>query len=264
MSDNQELINQLVERNATRLIDFHQRRMTNAADAVNPQDYVTLAQVQKLGVGGSTTIVNKETVIGGSGSGAATPPTMILYCLGDSLTVGFPLGGTYQTYPAQLQSKIAVKANNLGINGAQTTAILSAQVPLALGTTGLTNIAIVIGGRNDIDNAGYSSATTQGKLTSIVTALHAAGFLVILGTIGPSTALVVSQGTFNANRASLNSWILGNGPAADLIIDPGNDLTISDVNNTDYWQSDKIHMTALGYSFLARHAGAGIQILVSH
>ena len=43
-----ELINTIVDGLKVKLIDFHQRRITNAADAVNDQDYVTLTQLKQV------------------------------------------------------------------------------------------------------------------------------------------------------------------------------------------------------------------------
>lgn len=48
----------------TKLIDFHRRRITNAADAVDEQDYVTLAQARTI-IGGTTNVTN---VFAGGGS----------------------------------------------------------------------------------------------------------------------------------------------------------------------------------------------------
>src|SRR5665213_3517646 len=108
-------------------LDMNGNRIINVASPASLTDGVNKLYVDQT-KGGGTTVV---TGGGGGGGGSTAPPTMVIYCLGDSLTLGHPLEGTYKTYPAQLQSKIAVKVNNIGVNGAQTGAMLSVQVPLA-------------------------------------------------------------------------------------------------------------------------------------
>lgn len=82
-----------------RNVDWHGRRITNAGDAVEPGDYVTLRQL------GGTAVVGRGGVIGGPGStaspgtvgppgppGPAGPPGL------DGIPgppVGFPIGGVY-------------------------------------------------------------------------------------------------------------------------------------------------------------------------
>lgn len=46
--DNQNLTNQKVDRDSTQSIDFHQRKITNAAPGSNSGDYVIKLQLDEL------------------------------------------------------------------------------------------------------------------------------------------------------------------------------------------------------------------------
>lgn len=122
--------NSVLDKTVTRLIDFHARRITNAADAIDDQDYVTLSQLNKgldnIKPGADGNIIQNitnNTVTGGAAVikfftltanltlntiSGATPPlanTLLLVILKQDGTGGWTTtwGTDFQTFPGDLQ-----------------------------------------------------------------------------------------------------------------------------------------------------------------
>lgn len=181
----------------------------------------------------------------------AIPPNLNIVCLGDSLTVGFPVDPA-GSYPTQLATLMASPVANLGINGEQSAGLLATEVPAAvlLYVAGKNNIAIVEVGINDFLNS-VPVFTVEANVTASVAALKAAGFTVIVNTLTPSNYAGQPVG-LPANRITFNNWLLGGGSGADKVCNSGNDPRLQNTANTANYQLDRIHMTVIGYGIVAQ------------
>ena len=96
----------------TQLINFHQRRITNAADAVDPQDYVTLAQVKELLANVQQTINNTHNVTNINNSTTLTATAIIdLHTLSSNLAI------TPSVHPAPANGVLIVILTQDGTGG---------------------------------------------------------------------------------------------------------------------------------------------------
>lgn len=187
----------------------------------------------------------------------AIPANLNIVCLGDSLTVGFPVDPA-GSYPTQLATLMASPVSNVGINGEQSAGVLATEVPLAaaLYVPGKDNIAIVEIGINDFLNS-VPLFTVQANIVAIVSALKSIGFTVITNTLTPSN-YAGQPVSVPVNRITLNNWLLGGGSGADKVCDSGNDPRIQNTANAANYQLDRIHMTVVGYGIVAQVVEATI------
>lgn len=250
-----------VDQLTTRLYDFHQRRITNAADAVDDQDYVTYGQLKKLAGSGTSSVINNITqinpvppVIGGSNF------TIIQQCLGDSLTHDPSVFGA-NSYPAQLGPLIANQSIDLGVNGARTDQLLATQVPQAVANikANVANECHILIGINDIFQL-IALASMQTNVVASVTALQTAGAKVGIKTLTP-TSYMGWTGAMETKRLAFNAWILAGSSGADVIDNSGQNPLIQDPTNLTFYQTDGLHMQSPGYTVLALGAAAAIQSL---
>lgn len=197
--------------------------------------------------------------------GVLTNYTKHVVCRGASSSEG--VGSTMlQSYPFQLWQRYPdIAWHNQGLGG-------------EIGTNGLTgsmydqdgsfvdllfndklqeNWLFVLGGINDI-NAGLSGRATWERLTNYVTTRKAAHpWTVVVCTIQND----VLEPTTNADY---NACIRTNGGPWDRFVDPGLNSPIesrlNDPHNTNYFISDGVHLTNLGYSVMADHFGQIVNV----
>lgn len=110
-------------------------------------------------------------------------------------------------------------------------------------------------GTNDLLQ-GVSLATIQSNITSYVTAVKAAGFQCLIKTVPAMKDYTGSAvpGGAEADRVSLNSWIVSNSAGADAVIDYTSQTLLSDPGsgtNATYFQADRLHPTTAGYALMA-------------
>src|SRR5580704_7947385 len=99
-----------VDQLTTQLVDFHQRRITNAAPAKDNNDYVTLAQVQALIAGIQQNVNNSSTNITNSTSITATA-IIDLHTLSSNLAI------TPSVHPAPANGVLIVILTQNGTGG---------------------------------------------------------------------------------------------------------------------------------------------------
>jgi hypothetical protein len=137
------------------------------------------------------------------------------------------------------------------------------------------NIMVIQLGTNDIANGNGVAYTLYGTGSgSAYTGLYPAcdfarnqGWKVVLITIGPrSDSMVVSQNTYNTQRAQLNNDILTNGlNHADRVVDTTGIVNFGrdgDSDNATYYSADKIHPINAGHALLAPSVTAALLSLM--
>lgn len=94
-------LDQLVDGINTRIINFHRRRITNAADAIDRQDYVTLRQLlellEGLAPGGGGTGSNQIQEYTMNAAPYSVPTVTVVN--GDDLTIYLTQDGSGSRYP---------------------------------------------------------------------------------------------------------------------------------------------------------------------
>jgi len=194
----------------------------------------------------------------GNGS---SPPTVVY--VGDSLTFGY--GGTYPynhyiALPAC--NGIPFASYNIGIN-AETLQTMKSIAPSNLNSlfahNAPVNIAVIWGGTNDIAN-GVSAAQAFFYLQTFAKDERALGFRIIVATM-------ISRVGLDSQKDAYNALIRENWPnfadgLADLAANPnlGADGAYS---NRTYFQSDRIHLTDMGYSLVGSIFQAALGRLIT-
>lgn len=188
---------------------------------------------------------------------------------GDSLTVGVPYytGSqlndlTTQAIPNQVSRILGGMANYRNVAASSETVAQmitqgAAQID-AYHNSYMSNVAILIGGVNDI-NTGSSAEATYEAIVSWHNARHAAGFKTIAVTI----PAFVWSGVDNhsVDREAANVLIRTNWRTfADGIVDLGGNVIFGSAAatlDTTYYQSDRTHWTIAGQAAAARLIAAG-------
>lgn len=133
-----------------------------------------------------------------------------------------------------------------------------------------SNTDILLIGRNDID-AAVSAATIEANIISIVSSRQAAGCKVAIMTITPCTFGGVCNGTTEALKAVINTWILagavststsipgcsqtiwtGGSSGANYVIDSGNETLMATASSTLYYL-DGLHYTGNGAYIIGKY-----------
>lgn len=113
---------------------------------------------------------------------------------------------------------------------------------------GIPNDVELWAGTNDFEQVGATVAAVYANITSYVSAVHAAGGKVIVGTMLSRTGSnPVGGETLDADKNALNALILANSAGADGEADFTGTLLGCDgcfANTT--WFTDGVHPTALG------------------
>ena len=185
-----------------------------------------------------------------------------IVCLGDSLTVGYPVEPV-GSYPTQLATMLGgIGVTNLGVDGATTAIVVASELPTALGlyNPAKKNILLVLMGINDAGTA-VPLSTTESNFIVTVQEAKTAGFFVIVATVLPSNNTSgVYVPDYLSNVPPINAFIQANLMGADYIIDTASDLRFSDPGNGAFFQAapDELHLTALGYLALAQDFSGAI------
>lgn len=172
---------------------------------------------------------------------------------GDSHTLGT---GGVTPYPEQFLALISASYNysNFGIGG-QTIATMQTDAATqvdVLYASPEKSVVFAWGGTNDIA-AGETSATVITRIQTYCAARKAAGFKVVVFTILPNGGPVPPD--YETKRLDVNNSVRANyATYADALCDIGANCYVGDaddVNDTTYYQSDKIHLTNAGYAIVA-------------
>lgn len=175
-----------------------------------------------------------------------------LTCDGNSLLMGQgseALGKHTLSVGAQLQAALPNTVfNNYGISGQTTTDMNTDRDATTLKTVmplSDKNICFMWEATNEIE-AGTAAATVYANLVTYAAAMQAVGFKVICGTVldrdwGSSDAAK------DAVRLQVNAMIRAQGiDDFDGIVDFETDARLTDSTDTDYFQSDAIHLNEDG------------------
>lgn len=175
-----------------------------------------------------------------------------IMCIGDSLTDG--VGGT--AYPLDLCSMLNTNYGfaiyQLGQYGQTALGWLQNAQPFLGNTHNVGNdVAILWLGSNDIKyNYGAGAAFTN--IAYDCQLLHSYGYRVIVGT------MIARADINDTNRIALNGLVTsGWTNFADVLADFGSDAILGNTNNcanTNYYQSDTVHLTSVGYQRIANIA----------
>ena len=199
--------------------------------------------------------------------GVRTNYTKQAVCRGASTSEG--VGSTMlQSYPYQLSQRYPeIAFHNQGLYGTY------------IGTNGLTgsmfdidgnyvdslfngqlqrNWLFVMSGLNDVYSGGQTGFTTWQRLTNYVAARKAAHpWKVVVCTLQADSVSL-------AGNSDLNACIRTNGGPWDAYVDPGVNSPIEtrldNPYDTNYFYSDAIHLTNLGYGVLADHFGQIVNV----
>jgi hypothetical protein len=150
---------------------------------------------------------------------------------------------------------------NFGINGSVTPDLVNRETAdNGLLTPKLQfSVLSVLIGHNDLVLGG-SVAALETAITSYCQAMQAAGWLVVVSTLLPSTA-----SGFNALRNTFNTWLRANYTNfANALADPASDATIGTdaaASNTTYYV-DGTHPTTAAGPFLYPYFSNAILTLV--
>jgi len=174
-----------------------------------------------------------------------------LLCDGDSLTAGYYTANhATDSYPSQLAVLLnTANLANEGVAGATSTNVLSHAIPAVM--AGVSNFYLLWIGTNDL-LLSTSLATLEGNVSTRIAAVVAAGYTPILFTL-PHTAYTGSPtppSNYDSQRLLYNTWLKANFlNVVDLAADP---RLQTPTDTTIY--SDGLHMTTLGYSYVAQDA----------
>lgn len=202
--------------------------------------------------------------------GVLTNYTKQAVCRGDSITEGVD-STLLQSYPFQLCERYPeIEWRNQGIGGLKigTNGVAGTMYaidgnfvdPLYDGTL-QQNWLLFFGGVNDMNSDGLTGAATCGRLTNYVAARKAAHpWKVIACTV---QATIQSSGHPEKN-AQYNSCIRTNAGGWDGFVDPGLnspvETRLNDYSNTNYFDSDGLHLINAGYGVFADHLGQVVNV----
>lgn len=182
-------------------------------------------------------------------------------CLGDSLTEGYSTSYGNETYPNMLAHNKSLEVMNYGLSGS-TASGWNSTYKTTLGTEkfkdGIDNVAVVMIGINDLDQT-FGSSGVLSSIRGIGTSLLAAGFKVIFCTILESGSLSAGEET---DRDTVNSTLPSYvGTYFDYLIDFTADPVLGTAgisSNTQYYESDTIHLKQPSYEIIARYVQTAI------
>lgn len=209
-------------------------------------------------------------------------------CDGTSLTRGNyvvtpppTLWGDWQSYPGQLQTQLPCVVSNIAVDGATSTSLLASHftsgVVINLYDDTRFNVYNLEIGVNDLwaySHLTYPTIATQlatlkTNVIAIVSAAQAAGYAVVVATIFNSQySGIPIQDDFNAAILNYNTWLLNGTLQAALpggspnvyIADVAGDPLLFDPSNSEFFQSDNLHLFPAGYGVMARNFAAAIQL----
>lgn len=123
----------------------------------------------------------------------------------------------------------------------------------ALFRTGVTNVAFIEAGTNDLGASTTGSNLYTNSTTPYITYLKGLGYKVVICTILPRTGSSGWTAAMETERGNYNALVTANSAGADYVLDLTQNPTMGNATNTSdtsLW-TDKLHPTALGYRYLA-------------
>lgn len=185
----------------------------------------------------------------------------IIRTMGDSLTEG-SLGSLGAPYQATLETLLgaAWAVRNAGVAG-NTTAQMVARFTTDILDYDDAEYVVILGGINDICNAGADAPAVEANLQAMYSAAKATGLVAVAVTILPFKTSAVWTAPRQAVVDAVNAWILNTATDVDYRIDAYTALEDPGVPDTllpAYADSGWLHLSAAGYVALgtAIHAGA--------
>jgi lysophospholipase L1-like esterase len=185
-------------------------------------------------------------------------PTKALVCEGDSITDGFGQGDV-NNWPMQV-ARTGLPASWRVVNRAVAGSTMASMTSRASGTDSLrdssltTNVLHVLIGRNDL---GTTAPTTEyANLKAYTSARAAAGWEVWVGTVVTGNTPSANDVTFNGLLRGSAGGGSGPGIVADSagvarLVDYAAIAGLAGASQPSWWQSDKVHPSALGAGQMA-------------
>lgn len=175
----------------------------------------------------------------------------LVFCVGDSLTLGYLASSSANTYPARIASlNSTYEVRNLGVSGETTVQMLAratAEVkPFINGRQKV--IVIVWGGTNDVYVDGVSSGTLWTRYSALCNAYRNLGAQVVAMPIIPRSEF---NSGMRAVAAAFNTQLGTDYATIATALCP---LTsVSQFSNPlvttgTYWNADGVHLTDTGYT----------------
>lgn len=181
----------------------------------------------------------------------------LLLCIGDSQTYGYSATVAPANWPTRITAlgllphAYDVYYDGTGtpwphtaVGGWTTTDILANyQLGAVTRYTGLRPriVATVWAGTNDLFFGSSTAAQVITNLTTITTALRAAGIFVVMITPLARTQ-VGTPGTYEADRQIIRAAILAGTTGADVTCDVGGHAALQTPSNATYFQADEVHL----------------------
>lgn len=182
---------------------------------------------------------------------------------GDSLTHGYdvPLAAAYPsiccyTLPSvdhSIPAEVGLKLTQLEANA-------STRVDPLLVTNGDQQCLVIWAGINDVTMDAASGATVLARLTTYCNSRRAAGWPKII------TCTLTNQGydlAHDGARLDFNTLLRANWASiSDAMVDIQAIAVLADYDDTDYFNADKLHLTAAGYAAVGAEVRATIDALL--
>jgi lysophospholipase L1-like esterase len=181
-------------------------------------------------------------------------------------------GATTTTWPGVLVNALGARFQGVqrGVPGQQAADVTGSVASEAAGdyVSGMTNIAIVQYGTNDLRN-GYTQAQLIANMTIILAAYRSAGYKTIVQTIEPAylPSATINPTYDQALQQPYNAWLRANWKTvANGISDFGFDVRVGQAGaelNTTYFRSvDNTHLTDTGYAVVAGYAAQAVMAVI--
>lgn len=171
---------------------------------------------------------------------------------GNSLTTGAHIADSAQWYPNRLTAMMPSIISTVEAVAGQTTEAMVMRYPSNVSPLyngpASRNIVVAWEGINSLTRGqdGVSIPDTPAQayaaMANYIALAKATGFKVLVLTMIKCDTAVVSE----ANRLAYNALVLANSANADAVLDIGSMPEFQDINDTNIYYTDKIHVVAAG------------------
>ena len=179
-----------------------------------------------------------------------TQDVKVVYCIGDSLTYGYPVQNAYED---ELGACLGTHRTvvNKGHGGNTTSQMLDRFDDDVLAYD--PDVVIIWGGINDVAGVGSTAAHVESNLQAMYSKAHEAGVRVIAVSISPFKGASVWSEAKQAVLDEVNNWIASTARDVDDRIDVYSEL--EDPANSDtllpaYDSGDHVHLALAGYQLV--------------